>query len=252
MGLLFAREGLWGDTRILSRNWVRRSTATYSFDDEVRGYGFMWWTFLEPRFLKHGMYAASDVGNQKIVVLPEIDMVIVNRANTYAFERTPSGALLDLIEEVLAARTGDPVDDPELTPLTGEPDPLITSAPTDALPEFIGEWGYPPAPLGLPQRGTVEVTAADGHLVADFPFAGTFRLYLQPDGTLHEEDSHARYRPIRTEDGALAGWPPASSPARRTPGSASGKPTRPPTGIGTRSVRTSERWSSPPTTRPCS
>lgn len=204
-GLLFAREGLWGDTRILSRNWVRRSAATYSFDNEVRGYGFMWWTFLEPRFRQHGMYAALGVGYQMIAVLPDIDVVIVNRASTYEFEYTPSGKLLELIEEVLEARTGDPVDDPELTPVTAEPDPLITSVADDALSEFVGEWRYPPASLGLPERGTVEITAADGHLVFDAPFAGTFRLYLQPDGTLHEEDSHARYWPVRDDDGTLAG-----------------------------------------------
>lgn len=204
-GLLYAREGLWDDTRILSRNWVRRSTATYSFDNEVWGYGFMWWTALEPRFFQHGMYAARGTGSQMIAVLPDIDLVIVNRSNTYGFEYTPSGKLLDLIGEVLEARTGNPVGDPELTPVTAEPDPLITSVAGDALSEFVGEWRYPPASLGLPERGTVEITSADGHLVFDAPFAGTFRLYLQPDGTLHEEDSHARYWPVRDDDGTLAG-----------------------------------------------
>lgn len=204
-GLLFAREGLWGDTRILSRNWVRRSTATYSFDDEAWGYGFMWWTALEPRFRQHRMHAALGTGRQMIAVLPDIDLVVVNRSNTYEFEFTPSGKLLELIEEVLEARTGNPADDPELTPVTVEPDPLITSVADDALSEFVGKWRYPPASLGLPERGTVEITAVDGHLVFDAPFAGTFRLYLQPDGTLHEEDSHARYWPVRTDDGALAG-----------------------------------------------
>lgn len=204
-GLLFAREGLWGDTRILSRNWVRRSTATYSFDDEAWGYGFMWWTALEPRFLEHGMYAARGTGSQMIAVLPDIDLVIVNRSNTYEFRYTPSSKLLDLVEEVLEARTGNPVGDPELTPVTAEPDPLITSVADDALSEFAGEWSYPPPSLGLPERGTVEITAEDGHLIFYAPFAGTFRLYLQPDGTLHEEDTHARYWPVRDDDGTLAG-----------------------------------------------
>ncbi|HSH45888.1 MAG TPA: hypothetical protein VK966_08535, partial [Longimicrobiales bacterium] len=113
--------------------------------------------------------------------------------------------LLDLVEEVLEARTDDPVADPRLTPLATRPDPRITSVSDDALAEFVGEWSNPPAPLGLPRRGTMEITAGDGHLVYHSPSAGVFRLYLQPDGTLFEEDSHARYWPVRDDDGNLAG-----------------------------------------------
>jgi hypothetical protein len=54
------------------------------------------------------------VGNQMIAVLPESDMVIVNRANTYDGETTPMPALLDLIEQVLEARTGMATADPPL------------------------------------------------------------------------------------------------------------------------------------------
>ncbi|MFO7893142.1 MAG: serine hydrolase [Longimicrobiales bacterium] len=203
-GLFFAREGVWDGTRILSRNWVRRSTATYSIDDEVRGYGFMWWTYLEPRFLQHGMYSAIGVGNQMIAVLPDLDMVIVNRADTYEGEGTPLAGLLDLIEEVLEARTGDPVADPALAPLTVEADPMITMASGDRLAGFQGEFPYPPAPLGLPVRATLEIEPGDGHLVSRSPTAGTFRLYLQDDGTLVAEDSRERYWPV-DDDGAFAG-----------------------------------------------
>jgi hypothetical protein len=204
-GLLFAREGVWDGTRILSRNWVRRSTATYSIDDEVRGYGFMWWTYLEPRFLQHGMYSAIGVGNQMIAVLPDLDLVIVNRADTYGSERTPLAPLLDLVEAVLEARVGDPVADPALAPFTVEPDPLITVTPADRLAGFEGEWAYPPPPLGLPPVTTLAIEPGDGYLVSHSPFAGTFRLYLQDDGTFHVEDSRDRYWPIHDDDGAFAG-----------------------------------------------
>jgi CubicO group peptidase (beta-lactamase class C family) len=204
-GLLFAREGMWGDARILSEHWVRRSSALYSIDTDIVGYGFMWWVYREPRFAKHGMYAASGVGNQKIAVLPKSDMVIVNRANTYLGQGTPSAQLLDLIEQVLEARTGTPVANPELAPLETEPDPKITKVPRSQLTEFAGEWDYPPAPLGLPKIATVSIQAADTHLVGYVPFAGTFKIYLQPDGSLHEEDSYRRYLPIRDESGAFAG-----------------------------------------------
>jgi len=204
-GLLFARYGLWEDTRILSENWVNRSSALYSIDTDVMGYGLYWWVLRQPPFLDHGMYGALGVGNQFIAVLPKSDMVIVNRANTYEGERTPMPALLDLIEEVLEARTGTPAAGPALAPLEVLADPKITHVPEEDLREFVGEWAFPPASLGLEPQGEIRITAGDGHLVAFLPTAGTFRLYLQEDGSLHQEDSQLTFVPVRDEDGSLIG-----------------------------------------------
>ncbi len=204
-GLLFAREGMWHDERILSEHWVRRSSALYSIDSDVMGYGFMWWVMREPRFTRHGMFAALGVGNQMIAVLPKSDLVIVNRANTYEGESTPMPALLDLIEQVLEARTGTAVADPTLMALEVGTDPKLTSVSAERLVEFVGEWHFPPPPLGLPSATTVQITAGEEHLVGYTPVAGTFKLYLQEDGTLHEEDSHERYLPLRDDAGSLTG-----------------------------------------------
>lgn len=204
-GLLFARDGMWDNERILSEHWVHRSSALYSIDSDVMGYGFMWWVFREPRFTRHGMFAALGVGNQLIAVLPKSDMVIVNRANTYEGEATPLPALLDLIEQVLEARTGAPVADPTLLALEVGSDPKITEVSDDRLAEFVGEWDYPPSPLGLPSRTTVRIDAARGFLVSFAPVAGTFALYLQEDGSLHEEDSHERYVSVRDDAGSFTG-----------------------------------------------
>jgi len=204
-GLLFAREGIWEEDRVLSENWVRRSSALYSIDTDIMGYGFYWWIFREPRFTRHGMYAALGVGNQMIAVLPKSDMVIVNRANTYEGESTPMPALLDLIEEVLEARTGKPGSSPALAPLQVEVDPNLTRTPGNRLEEYIGEWAYPPALLGMAPQTTVTITAGDGYLVGFSPLAGTFKLYLQEDGTLHEEDSHRTYVPVRDAAGVFVG-----------------------------------------------
>jgi len=204
-GLLFARDGLWNDNQILSEHWVRRSSALYSIDSEIIGYGFMWWVLREPRFTRHGMFAALGVGNQMIAALPKTDLVIVNRANTYQGEGTPMPALLSLIEQVLEARTGTPVADPQLVPLEVGSDPKITRVPDDRLEEFVGEWDYPPSPLGMPSLMKVTITAGEGHLVSFAPVAGTFSLYLQEDGSLHEEDSYERYLPVRDSAGSFAG-----------------------------------------------
>ena len=204
-GLLFARDGMWQNGRILSEHWVRRSSALYSIDNNVFGYGFYWWISREPRFAKYGMYSALGVGNQMIAVLPKIDMVIVNRANTYQAEGTPMRQLLNLIEKVLEARTGTSVANPVLAPLEVDSDPKVTEVSNDRLTEFIGEWKYPPEPLGLPSLREFQITAGQGHLVGYTPTRGTFRLYLQNDGTLHEEDSYVRYFPVRNDMDSLAG-----------------------------------------------
>ncbi len=214
-GLLFAREGLWGpapgtengeNQRILSHHWVRRSSALYSIDSEIMGYGFMWWVFREPRFERHGMYSALGVGNQMIAVLPEIDMVIVNRADTYAGERTPMPELLELIEQVLEARTGRASTDAELVALEpGTADPLATLATEARLAGMAGEWPYPPAALGMRAQTSVRITPGEGWLEVYSPNSGTFQHYLQPDGSLHEEDSHERYFPIEDADGNFSG-----------------------------------------------
>ncbi len=210
-GLLFARDGMWNGKRILSEQWVRRSSALYSIDSDVMGYGFYWWVLREARFTRHGMYAALGVGNQMIAVLPKSDLVIVNRANTYEGEGTPMGALLDLIEQVLEARTGAPVADPQLVPLEVGTDPKITHVSNDRLAEFVGEWRSPPSGLGQPERTTFSITAGDGHLVGYAPVAGTFELYLQEDGSLHQEDSQRRYVSVRDADGSFTGLADARS-----------------------------------------
>jgi CubicO group peptidase (beta-lactamase class C family) len=204
-GLLFARSGLWEDDRVLSEHWVNRSSALYSIDNETMGYGFYWWILRQPPFLDHGMYAALGVGNQFIAVLPKSDMVIVNRADTYEGERTPMSGLLDLVAQVLEARTGAPASDPMLAPLEVESDPRITHVPAEELQEFEGAWTDPPTPLGVDPVGEIRLTVADGHLVGYFPTSGTFNLYLQPDGTFHQEDSHRIFVPVRNDDGSLAG-----------------------------------------------
>ncbi len=204
-GLLFAREGLWGDERILSRHWVRRSSALYSIDNEDVGYGFMWWIYREPRFERHGMYAALGVGNQMIAVLPDSGLVIVNRANTYAGEGTPGAALRDLIAQVLDARIGAPVTEPSLAALeTGEREG-VTTVEVERLKAFRGRWDYPPAALDLDSRTWVRLDVGDGHLVSHSPVSGTFKLYLQRDGSFREEDSHDVYYPVHSAAGVFDG-----------------------------------------------
>ncbi len=211
-GLLYARKGRWGDRQILSSHWVDRCGALYSIDSEVMGYGFMWWVMREERFARHGMICALGVGNQMIAALPESDLVIVNRANTYEGENTPLSGLLDLIEEVLAARTGEPIEDPRLAPLPDDPPPFpMTPASAEALAAFEGDFVIPPPALGLSAERQVSVKAGPGHLIGHAPRGGTFAIWLQADGSLRSEDSHDVYLPIHDAEGNFLGPCPVDS-----------------------------------------
>ncbi len=212
-GLLYARQGFWGGAesgqRLLSRQWIQRTTALYSpesdFLGEMLGYGMLWWVYREPRFEQFGMYAAFGVGNQMIAVVPELDLVIVNRANTYDRQGTPMRTLLDLVEQILDARTGEPVDAPSLSPLPTSPDRHHTEVSSAQLTPMVGTWAWPPSTLGLPQRTTVHLRVEGGHLLAVSPMSGSSHLHLQPDGTLIDADSHERFFVVRTAAGQDGG-----------------------------------------------
>lgn len=205
-GLLFARDGLWGDNQILSRHWVRRSTALYSDDNPVFGYGMLWWVARQPRFEKVGLVTALGVGNQAIAAMPAIDLVVVNRANTYKGEGTPMGQLMDLVKDILDARTGSPVSDPHLVPLKPQsPDPRERIIKDKKLMKYAGKWPLPAPPLGMPKQGELELKVQKGTLVMTHPFRGTFALYLQKNGTFFMEDGELIIYPVHDKRGNFAG-----------------------------------------------
>ena len=86
-GLLFLREGRWGNQQIVSSGWVRESTATHSRIGPNKGYGYMWWTGSKEGFYPsvkvedHAYYAAG-WGGHRLFVLPYRKLVIVHRVNT--------------------------------------------------------------------------------------------------------------------------------------------------------------------------
>jgi len=83
LGQLYLREGVWKGTRIVSAEWVRASVkesislpAAIVQSFHAYAYGYQWWleTF---RGGSLKAYSARGWGNQFIVVLPGVDMVVV-------------------------------------------------------------------------------------------------------------------------------------------------------------------------------
>lgn len=74
IGYLFLRNGRWNGKQIVSEDWVRQSTAPSISVVETEDYGFKWWL---PKYgAKHG-WAAHGFGGQRMLVVPEHDLIVV-------------------------------------------------------------------------------------------------------------------------------------------------------------------------------
>ncbi|MFW9903796.1 MAG: serine hydrolase domain-containing protein [Candidatus Thorarchaeota archaeon] len=74
-GYLFLNNGTWDGKQIISKEWVATSTET-RFVLNHNGYGYQWWTFFP-----HEIYFAWGLFEQKIIIVPDYDLVIVFTAS---------------------------------------------------------------------------------------------------------------------------------------------------------------------------
>lgn len=108
-GLLFLRNGKWGDTQIIPEDWVKASTTSYSSAGNSGGYGYLWWicqngTHLPGVTLPEGSYSARGAGGHYILNIPSLDLVIVHRVNTDIKDRSVSSSEFgELVRLILAA-----------------------------------------------------------------------------------------------------------------------------------------------------
>ncbi len=81
---LYQNDGVWNGKRIVSREWVRASTAPHVQIDEQTEYGYFWWlkTFISAE--KHyPAYFMSGNGGNKVVVVPSMHLSIVITSTNY-------------------------------------------------------------------------------------------------------------------------------------------------------------------------
>ncbi len=75
LGLLYLHDGKWGDTQIVSKEWVAAATTTQVDPDGRLGYGYQWWIYDT-----HGAFTALGRDGQAIFVAPDLDLVVVTTA----------------------------------------------------------------------------------------------------------------------------------------------------------------------------
>ncbi len=86
-GNLYINNGKVGDTRLISKEWITKSTTNYKknkFSWGLNGYGYLWWLD-EIEGLK--TIIALGYGGQYIVNLPDLKMTIVTTADWFYKEK---------------------------------------------------------------------------------------------------------------------------------------------------------------------
>jgi len=119
-GLLMLRDGKWNGRQVLPAAWVKESTS-YMSDAEIYGgdgYGYMWWVAKKGNKIPHfpavdladGTYSARGAGGHYLLVIPEKNMVIVHRVNTFENNNVAPNGFGILVRKILDA--GDPAARP--------------------------------------------------------------------------------------------------------------------------------------------
>jgi CubicO group peptidase (beta-lactamase class C family) len=116
-GLLFLRNGRWGDQQVVPADWVRESTTPHSVIGPQSGYGYMWWTG-EGSFpnvdLGPGSYHASGAYGQEIIVMPSRNLVVVHRVDSDAGDSVDGANIGALLWMILDAGGETDIGDPPL------------------------------------------------------------------------------------------------------------------------------------------
>lgn len=194
-GLLYLQKGNWRDQRIISEEWIERSWKSYSNTGQG-GYGYMWKTFPKSESLKYGFYRLSNydvysitgIAVHTLAIVPELDLVYVHRFDSDKsiphYESLPVYKLLDFI---VGARAGEPVDTADFIGLTPMPlsnvmkaivKPDTTEVPIQLLESYVGTYYLPPVTLRIVRKDDhLQLIEAD-YTVFDSLFPETENLFF--------------------------------------------------------------------------
>jgi CubicO group peptidase (beta-lactamase class C family) len=101
-GLFYMRDGCWNGQRVLPGGWVdygrTRGPVHPGRENYFYGYGAQWWLNND----RLGTFFASGYSGQRIVIVPQLDLVIVRLGNTPVARRAHMIAVISTIIELFA------------------------------------------------------------------------------------------------------------------------------------------------------
>jgi len=170
-GLLYLQNGLWEGRRILSEEWIRESTTSYSETNTIRGgYGYLWWIPIVADTIP--AFAACGVGTQVLMIIPDNNLVIVQRINTYLGKTHPFDH--NLYRMVISAKVSSAAKHPELIPLSSAETNKNYSIPNRS--KYVGNY--------LSGDGLYKIIEYEDGLLLEYP-KGLKALLIQ-----HEEQNN--------------------------------------------------------------
>jgi CubicO group peptidase (beta-lactamase class C family) len=110
-GLLYQRDGRWDGVQIVPANWIEESWTPYSVEDAQLGfhYGYLWAIAPGDETVGqmmggHDMYFHTGLAVHVLAVIPDLNLVLINRFDTDQPFSDPGDNLGDLIAMIVNAR----------------------------------------------------------------------------------------------------------------------------------------------------
>lgn len=114
-GQLYLQEGEWEGKQIVPKQWVNESTTAHVSvpTNTLYDYGYLWWVATASPFDDLNMYSAVGRYGQSIDIIPELDLIFVNRVDSnrllFGITRSSVNELqrLQLLQLILDAKRVD-------------------------------------------------------------------------------------------------------------------------------------------------
>ncbi|KPJ63462.1 hypothetical protein AMJ44_14445 [candidate division WOR-1 bacterium DG_54_3] len=112
-GVIYQKNGMWKDLRIIPSEWITESTTAYSIVDSASGvaYGYMWNVFPEGSsvadMVGYPGYYHTGIGVHALVIVPELKLVVVERFDTDGDWVDPGDVGMELGMMIINARISD-------------------------------------------------------------------------------------------------------------------------------------------------
>jgi CubicO group peptidase (beta-lactamase class C family) len=99
IGQMVLDNGIWNDRRVISEEWLKKSTKPYYKVDSIFEYSYLWWLGKSSIGKNINCVLAHGIGGQHIVIFPSLNLVVVTTGGNY--EDIMSTVLLSLIDNYI-------------------------------------------------------------------------------------------------------------------------------------------------------